>query len=108
MLTSSGLVSSASAVTVRSSSAIPHRGHTPGPLLTTSGCMGQVYSVAAAIGAAAAGGATYFSGFSPNRRAHPGAQKWKVWPPCSMVAAAFSGSIVMPHTGSVTVISVSA
>src|SRR5207247_1519518 len=32
------------AVTVRGSSAMPHLGHVPGPIWTTSGCIGQVYS----------------------------------------------------------------
>ena len=44
MSRSSGL-SSAAAVTVRGSSAMPQIGHEPGPGRTISGCMGQVYSV---------------------------------------------------------------
>src|SRR5258708_29587468 len=44
MSRSSGF-SSAAAVTVRGSSAMPQIGHEPGAGRTISGCMGQVYSV---------------------------------------------------------------
>ena len=47
MSISSGFGSS-SAVTVRGSSAMPQSGQLPGSSRTTSGCMGQVYSVLAA------------------------------------------------------------
>ncbi len=46
MSRSSGF-SSCAAVTVRGSSAMPQIGHEPGPGRTTSGCMGQVYSMRA-------------------------------------------------------------
>jgi hypothetical protein len=53
MLSSSGLA--AATVTVRGSSAIPHFGQLPGSGRTTSGCIGQVYSVFVASAAGASG-----------------------------------------------------
>ena len=45
-----------------------------------------------------------FSGFSSNFALHPLAQKYIVCPLYSLVAAAFSESIVILHTGSTTLI----
>jgi hypothetical protein len=53
MSASSGL-GPLSAVTVTGSSAIPQIGHEPGPGRRTSGCIGQVHSVASPAGAVAA------------------------------------------------------
>src|SRR5437899_1543957 len=100
--------SGTSAVAVRGSSAMPQMGQKPGWLRTTSGCIGHVYSTSDDGGGAAsfrADGCTNASGSSRKRRSHALAQKWYVLPSCVTVATASSGAIVMPHTGSVTVVS---
>src|SRR5580704_14800093 len=50
VMSRSSELSSAAAVTVRGSSAMPQIGHEPGPGRTISGCIGQVYSVRVAAG----------------------------------------------------------
>src|SRR5260370_39138830 len=58
-------------VSVAGSSAMPHFGHDPGPILRTSGCIGQVYSaesgcpdIGAGIGSGCPEGCRYFSGLA--------------------------------------------
>src|SRR5689334_22790722 len=76
---SSGFVSG-SRLTVRGSSAIPQIGQDPGPVRTTSGCIGQVYVVGAAetAGAGRGGGASpvYFDGSARNFSRQRGLQKY--------------------------------
>ncbi len=86
---------------------MPHIGQVPGPICRTSGCIGHVYSPAAGAGAVALPlpeGARNARGSSRKRRAQPSAQKWYVRPPWSTAAAASSAAIVMPQTGSVTIV----
>src|SRR6266568_1675824 len=70
ILSSSGSACS-SAVTWRGSSAIPQIGHAPGPFRTTSGCIGQVYSLAAPDGFAAGGECFAAAGGAPAIPAGP-------------------------------------
>ena len=64
MSRSSGF-SSASALTVRGSSAIPQIGHAPGPRRTISGCMGQVYSTRFGVTGASGSSAIPHRGHAP-------------------------------------------
>ncbi len=57
--------SSASAVTVRRSSAMPQMGHDPGPVRTISGCIGQVYSTRFAVTGASGSSAIPHRGQAP-------------------------------------------
>src|ERR1700722_11961672 len=66
MFRSSGF-SSGPAVTVRGSSAMPQMGHEPGSERMISGCMGQVYSVRAAITGTSASRAMPQAGQAPGR-----------------------------------------
>ena len=52
MSSSSGFDSSASRDISRGSSAMPQMGHVPGPIWTTSGCIGHVYSASGRAGVA--------------------------------------------------------
>ena len=74
---SSGLASSDDDA-ITGSRAIPHFGQEPGPICRISGCIGHVYSTAAATGRAgvpAADASVNAAGFSRKRRAQPSAQK---------------------------------
>src|SRR5712664_2295377 len=96
-------------------SAMPHFGHEPGPICTISGCIGHVYLTPSFAGCACeacecpqqlffgAGfffEARYLSGSALKACAQCFEQKKYVVPSCSMRPAAFSGSTVIPQTGS--------
>src|SRR5713226_2464475 len=115
VISASSGFSCCSRVTVVGSSAMPQMGHTPGPLRTTSGCMGQVYVTSAAptgdTARGAAGVATgacviaglspvYFSGSAWNFSRQCRLQKYHFFPSYSQEPAARAGSTVIPHTGS--------
>ena len=68
----SGVSSSVAAV---GSSAMPHFGQVPGPIRSTSGCMGQVYFTPATASIASVCPPRYFAGFCMNLRLHISAQK---------------------------------
>ncbi len=66
MSTSSGLGASSSG-TARGSRAMPQIGHSPGPAFTTSGCIGQTYSVRVAASGIAGSSAIPQDGQAPGR-----------------------------------------
>src|SRR5688572_25887339 len=93
---------SSSSAPATGTSAMPHFGQLPGFGLCTSGCVGDVYS--AAVGAGSGGaGFKNFSGSALNRARQCLLQKKCLVPACSCEPAAFSGSTVIPHTGSIAI-----
>src|SRR3954469_3187582 len=91
-----------SAVGVSGSSAMPQIGQEPGPSCRTTGCIGQVKIVPVGIGAPGAGadGSRYFSGSDANLARQPPEQKKYETPPWLWRCGVFTGSTVMPQTGS--------
>ena len=88
---------------------MPHFGQLPGPILRTSGSIGQMYSVCSSScdGDSGCRRWTYLPGSAENLLAHPWLQKKYRVPSCSPMAAAVVGSTCMPQTGSTTFVTIS-
>ena len=101
--TCSALGASSSEATL-GSSAIPHRGHTPGVALTTSGCIGQTNVAPIGCGAggalASVAGGRYLAVSCVNFFRHPSQQKTNARPSCSVRHRAVATSTFMPQTTS--------